>query len=82
MFYLSDGHIYIEENGKYRNVGFTAKDKVITRVELESTEMVMGDVVVELIDNSIPLTRDEIILKFGLSEKNPIKVITKKKKSE
>ena len=72
MFYVSDGKVYVREGDHFRNVGFTAKDKVITRRELESTSVVMGTV-----------AREEIITKFNLSEENPIPVIKKsRKKSE
>jgi hypothetical protein len=77
MFYVSDGKVYVREGDHFRNVGFTAKDKVITRRELESTSVVMGTVVADT------LTREEIITKFNLSEGNPIPVIKKsRKKSE
>lgn len=83
MFYVSDGKVYVREGNHFRNVGFTAKDKVITQRELESTSMVMGTVVVDTLDDSVALTREEIITKFNLSEKNPIPVIKKsRKKSE
>lgn len=83
MFYVSDGKVYVREGDHFRNVGFTAKDKVITRRELESTSVVMGTVVVDTLDNPVALTREEIITKFNLSEENPIPVIKKpRKKSE
>lgn len=75
MFYVSDGKVYIREGERFRNVGFTAKDKVITRRELESTSVVMGTVVVDAISDPAPLTREEIITKFNLSENNPIPVM-------
>lgn len=75
MFYVSDGKVYIREGNRYRNVGFTAKDKVITRRELESTSVVMGTMVVDTLSDPTPLTREEIITKFNLSEGNPIPVI-------
>lgn len=77
MFYVSDGKVYIREGERFRNVGFTAKDKVITRRELESTSVVMGTVVVDTLNAPVPLTREEVITKFGLSENNPIPVIKK-----
>ena len=80
MFYVSDGKVYVREEDHFRNVGFTAKDKVITRRELESTSVVMGTVVVDTLDNPVVLTREEIITKFNLSEKNPIPVIKKSRK--
>lgn len=80
MFYVSDGKVYIREGDRYRNVGFTAKDKVITRRELESTSVVMGTVVVDTLNDPVPLTREEVITKFGLSENNPIPVIKKPRK--
>ena len=81
MFYVSDGKVYVREGDHFRNVGFTAKDKVITRRELESTSV--GTVVVDPLDNPVALTREEIITKFNLSEENPIPVIKKsRKKSE
>ena len=71
MFYVSDGKVYVREGDHFRNVGFTAKDKVITRRELESTSVVMGTVVADTLD------------KFNLSEENPIPIIKKsRKKSE
>lgn len=83
MFYVSDGKVYVREGDHFRNVGFTAKDKVITRCELESTSVVMGTVVVDTLDNPVALTREEIITKFNLSEENPIPIIKKpRKKSE
>lgn len=80
MFYVSDGKVYIREGDRYRNVGFTAKDKVITRRELESTSVVMGAVVVDTLSDPTPLTREEIITKFNLSEGNPIPVIEEEQK--
>lgn len=80
MFYVSDGKVYVREGNHFRNVGFTAKDKVITQRELESTSMVVGTVVVDTLDDSVALTREEIITKFNLSEKNPIPVIKKSRK--
>lgn len=50
MFYVSDGKVYVREGNHFRNVGFTAKDKVITRRELESTSVVMGTVVADTLD--------------------------------
>lgn len=80
MFYVSDGKVYIREGNRYRNVGFTAKDKVITKRELESTSVVMGAVVVDTLRDPTPLTREEIITKFNLSEGNPIPVIEEAQK--
>lgn len=80
MFYVSDGKVYVREGDRFRNVGFTAKDKVITRRELESTSVVMGAVVVDTLNDPVPLTREEVITKFGLSENNPIPVIKKSRK--
>lgn len=83
MFYVSDGKVYVREGNHFRNVGFTAKDKVIARRELESTSVVMGTVVADTLDNPVALTREEIITKFNLSEENPIPIIKKShKKSE
>ena len=81
MFYVSDGKVYVREGDHFRNVGFTAKDKVITRRELESTSVVMGTVIVDTLDNPVVLTREEIITKFNLSEENPIPVIKKTEES-
>lgn len=80
MFYVSDGKVYVREGDHFRNVGFTAKDKVITRRELESTSVVMGAVVVDTLSDPTPLTREEIITKFNLSESNPIPVIEEAQK--
>lgn len=80
MFYVSDGKVYVREENHFRNVGFTAKDKVVTQRELESTSVVMGTVLVDTLDNSVALTREEIITKFNLSESNPIPVIKKSRK--
>lgn len=80
MFYVSDGKVYVREEDHFRNVGFTAKDKVITRRELESTSVVMGAVVVDTLSDPTPLTREEIITKFNLSEGNPIPVIEEAQK--
>lgn len=79
MFYVADGKVYVQEGDRFRNVGFTAKDKVITRRELESTEVVMGTVVVDALNDPLPLTREEVIAKFNLSESNPIPMIEEKK---
>ena len=79
MFYVADGKVYIPESGRFRNVGFTAKDKVVTRRELESSEVILGTVVVDTLHDPIPLTREEVIAKFNLSEDNPIPLIEEKK---
>lgn len=81
MFYVSDGKVYVREGDHFRNVGFTAKDKVITRRELESTSVVIGTVVRNTLDNPVPLTREEVIIKFNLSENNPIPIIGEEKKT-
>ena len=67
MFYVSDGKVYVREGDHFRNVGFTAKDKVITRCELESTSVVMGTVVVDTLDNPVALTREEITFPLSRS---------------
>lgn len=81
MFYVSDGKVYVREGDHFRNVGFTAKDRVITRRELESTSVVMGAVIVDTLNDPVPLTREEVITKFGLSENNPIPVIRKSREN-
>lgn len=80
MFYVSDDKVYIREGDHYRNVGFNAKDKVITHRELESTEMVLGTVTVDTLTAPLTLTREEVIVKFNLSEENPIPVIAEPEK--
>lgn len=79
MFYVADGKVYIKEGNAYRNVGFTAKDKVITHRELESVTLVRGDVVVDSLNSPSLLTQDEIIRKFSLSEENPIPLMEEEK---
>ena len=81
MFYVSDGKVYVREGDHFRNVGFTAKDRVITRRELESTSVVVGAVVVDTLNDPVPLTREEVITKFGLSENNPSPVIRKSREN-
>lgn len=81
MFYVVDDKVYILKDGKYHNVGFTAKDKVITQRELESTEVVMGTQVLDALNSAVPMTREEVIAKFHLSESNPIPVVETEKKT-
>ena len=80
MYFVSEGKAYIRDGGVYRNVGFTAKNKVIVTKELESITMVRGDVTVEELPNAVELTEKEVIAKLGLSEENPIEVIKEKPK--
>lgn len=75
MFYVEDGKVYIKEGKHFLNVGFTAKDKVVTTRQLESTEIVIGNVKKNKLDNAVCLTREEVIAKFNLSEGNPIPLI-------
>lgn len=75
MFYVEDGRVYVQEGKHFRNVGFTAKDKVVTTRQLESTELVLGTVTKAKLQNAACLTREEVIAKFNLSEENPIPVI-------
>lgn len=75
MFYVEDGKVYIQEGKHFRNVGFTAKDKVVTTRQLESTEVVLGTLTKAKLPNAVCLTREEVIAKFNLSENNPIPVV-------
>lgn len=75
MYFISEGKVYVKDGEAYRNVGFTAKNKVITTSELESITMVKGTVVKDNLDNYTPLTQNEVFARFGLSEDNPIEVI-------
>lgn len=75
MYYVSDGKVYIKDGSTYRNVGITAKDKVITHHELESVTVVPGEIVVSALTEPVALTLDELIKKFNISEENPVPII-------
>ena len=53
---------------------------MVTRSVRDSASVVMGTVVVDTLNDPVPLTREEVITKFGLSENNPIPVIKKPRK--
>ena len=72
MIWLSEGKLFVNEGDLYRNVGVTAKDKVVTHLEPESVSIVPGEVVVDSLAEAVPLTLDEVISKFQISEANPV----------
>lgn len=72
MYYISDGKVYVKKGNVFQNVSITAKDKVITKRELESVTVVHGTVTAETLENPSVLTLEEIIKKFNLSEEHPI----------
>lgn len=72
--YLANGNVYmVGEDGLAHPTDVTAKDKVIETRELESVTISPQKKTVKLPKGAVPVTTDELIRKFGLSEKNPIK---------
>lgn len=72
--YLANGNVYtVGGDGLAHPTDVTAKDKVIEVRELESVTVSPQKKTVKLPEGAVPVTTDELIRKFGLSEKNPIK---------
>jgi hypothetical protein len=76
MFYITDkAEVFSDaDGGGYVRVSITAKDKVITTEtrELESVEVSPVGRRRETLEGAFPLTLDEVIAKFAISEKNPL----------
>ena len=72
--YLANGNVYVvNEDGQAHPADVTAKDKVIETRQLESVTVKAKKEVVALPDGAMPVTQDELVCKFNLSQKNPIK---------
>lgn len=71
-FYLSDNKLYVKDGDIYRNVGISAKDKVVTTRKLESTTVVIGEVTLPKLKNALPVSMSEAIAKFAISEMHPL----------
>lgn len=85
MYYVVDGSVYAERDGKFVNVEITGKDRVVEIRELESITVTDGDIVLDSVGDAIPCTLNTIVAKFNVSEKNPVPFVeapaeTKKKK--
>ena len=81
--YLANGNVYmVGEDGLAHPTDVTAKDKVTEVRELESVTVSPQKKTVKLPKGAVPITEDELIRKFNLSEKNPIKFKASKPKAE
>lgn len=72
MYYVVNGSVYAERDGKFVNVEITGKDKVVEIRELESVTVTDGDIVLDSVGDAIPCSISTIIAKFNISEKNPV----------
>lgn len=71
--YLKDGKVYrVDGNGKVHGVSVRGKDKVVTTRELESVSVVDIANVSKLPEGARPVTVDELVAKFAVSESNPL----------
>lgn len=72
-YYEFNGNCYaVGDDGIAHPLTVTAKDKVIEVRELESITPKVGEEVVTLPSGAHPITLDEIVRKFNLSQKNPV----------
>lgn len=71
--YEANGNVYEVEGGVAYPANITAKDKVIEIRELEAVAVKREKDEVELPPTARPVTIDEIIAKFNVSEKHPCK---------
>lgn len=73
QLYLKDKRAYrVDDAGKVHGVSITAKDKVITRRELESVTVEDSASVAKLPEGAVPVTVDTLVAKFNVSEANPL----------
>ena len=79
MYFIEDGAVYVwdESLNAYVNIGITAKNKVRVVKELESISVVRGTAKKKELQSTIPYTLEEIIVKFGVTEENPLEAIKK-----
>lgn len=81
--YLANGNVYmVGEDGLAHPTDVTAKDKVIEVRELESVTVSPQKKTVKLPKGAVPITQDELIRKFNVSEKNPLKFKATRGKGE
>ena len=74
MLYLYENRVYhVDADGKAHKADITAKDKVVQRRELESMTVTPAKAAVKLPAGARPVTVDELVAKFAISEKNPLK---------
>lgn len=67
--------LYIKDGDTYINVGVTVKEKRREIVEIESVSVVRGEKKLKSNAQLTPITIDEALKKFGITEKNPVKPI-------
>lgn len=81
--YLANGNVYtVGEDGLAHPTDVTAKDKVIEVRELESVTVSAQKKTVKLPAGAAPITLDELVRKFNVSEKNPLKFKATRDKGE
>lgn len=74
MLYLKDNRVYhVDGEGKAHKADVTAKDKVVQVRELESVTVTPAKAACKLPEGARPVTVDELVRKFAISEKNPLK---------
>lgn len=71
MYYCKDGCLYVKDGDKFVNVQVTAVNKVVEVKELGAITVNRGETV-DVIDDAIPLSMDEVKAKFHLDEEHPI----------
>lgn len=73
QLYEANGNVYDVEGGVAHPANIVAKDKVIEIRELESVAVKVDKNDVVLPSEARPVTIDEAVAKFNISEKNPLK---------
>ena len=72
----NNGNLWIQEEDGFRNIGVKVKEKEVTFSKIESVEIVPGSVKAPSVDNLTPVTIREAIKRFGVTESNPLNVLS------
>lgn len=73
MLYTNGSKAYqVDADGTVHGIDVTAKDKVVEVRELESVTVAPAAKLKSLPSGAVPVTLDELVAKFNISEQNPL----------
>ena len=83
MYYYDEKRkaLFIKDGDTYVNVGVTVKERKREIIEIAGVSVTRGSVKVSKFEqNPQPLTMDEVLRKFNISEAKPLRALQKTKK--
>lgn len=67
-----NGLVWKQEDGGFRNIGLSVKEKTITFTRVESIKVTPSPVTVPEISDAVPITIREAVSKLHISELSPL----------